>query len=118
MLLILPLQAWASAVMLGCAFSHPASVVAMIDVAGHEATMAADAACHETEPASDPTQSPASDSTCTHCAACYLASAGLVPTHDVATPAPAVSRLVSLADDTFTGFIPDSPERPPRPLAA
>ncbi|MBT9567438.1 MAG: hypothetical protein IV085_03990 [Thiobacillus sp.] len=113
MLLVLPLQGFASAAMLGCAFSHPAQTLqhafdmqAMTDDSG--------ATCHESEPTGKVSPSKA----CSHCAACYLASALLVPAIDIVTIVPATHRIVSLADDAFTGHIPDSPERPPRPYFA
>lgn len=110
LLLILPLQGFASATMLGCAFSHPAQ--AMQHALDEQAMMDDSAAtCHEPKPTG---KTPASHE-CTHCAACYLASALLVPALNIVPVAPAAHSIAPRADDAFTGFIPDSPERPPRP---
>lgn len=113
MLLVLPLQGFASAAMLGCAFSHPAQTMqhafemqAMTDDSGPM--------CRESKPTGK--LSPSQE--CTHCAACYLTSALLIPALEIATVALVVHRVVPLADDAFSGHIPDSPERPPRPLFA
>ncbi|OZA27225.1 MAG: hypothetical protein B7X93_09405 [Hydrogenophilales bacterium 17-61-9] len=107
--LALPVQAFASAAMLGCAFPHQAQTAhqksdkqAMPD--------AALAACHETEQTAP--SSAAHD--CKHCAACYLASALLVPAVDAPSVPAVTHNVIPHADDAFTGFIPDSPERPPR----
>lgn len=107
MMLALPLQAFASASMLGCTFSHQAVQESMA-MAGE-----AMAGCHESEPA----QSPAPHD-CKHCAACMLGSALPIPVV-ASVPALAVTphHPVSAAA-AFGGFVPDGPERPPRsPLA-
>lgn len=113
LLLAVPLQGFASAAMAGCAFSHPAQA---IQHASDKQAMMDDSAamCHEPKPAG---KVPTSHD-CTHCAACYLASALLVPTLDIAAIVPAAHRIAPRADDAFAGFIPDSPERPPRPFFA
>lgn len=109
MMLVLPVQTFASAAMLGCAFSHQGQTAhqksekqAMPD--------AAMAACHEPEQTAP--SSAAHD--CKHCAACYLASALLVPAVDATLILPVTYSVIPHADDAFIGFIPDSPERPPR----
>lgn len=113
MLLVMPLQAFASAAMLGCAFSHPAHVMQhAFDTQAMTGESAA--SCHESK--SDEKVPPSHD--CTHCAACYLASALLVPTLDIAPIVPAAHSIAPFTDDAFTGFIPDSPERPPRQISA
>ena len=110
MVLVLPVQSFASAAMLGCAFSHqgPSSAPQMAQTASTEALPA----CHTPEqPEAQPTQHD-----CKHCAACYMASALPIPaalTLLITSASPDV--MVPLAPRSFTGFIPDSPERPPRP---
>lgn len=102
LMLVLPLEAWASTTMLACAFSH--------GVPAQQAALSEMPPCHG-EP--QPDTAPA-DHTCTHCAACVLASAVPVPTtlalpvqlHG-AVPLPRLSAA-------FSGFIPEGPERPPR----
>lgn len=104
MMLILPLQAWASATMLGCAFSHQATAPSLV---------MADAGCHESEPDAPPAQHD-----CRHCAVCALAS--VLPIAASATPAimPAPHRFIPHPAASFSGFVPDGPERPPRPFLA
>lgn len=113
MMLVLPVQTFASAAMLGCAFSHqgPSSAAQMAQVASTEALPA----CHT--PA-QPDAKPAKHD-CKHCAACYMASA--LPIPSVFVPPMALhspSAIVPLAPSSFIGFIPDSPERPPRTPSA
>lgn len=110
MMLVLPVQAFASAAMLDCAFSHQGQTTHQ--ALGKQAlTDEAMATCHESEQA-DETPTPRN---CRHCTACYLSSALLVPTIDATPPVlPATHSVIPHADDTFIGFIPDSPERPPR----
>ncbi|MFP5417841.1 MAG: hypothetical protein ACLGHA_01670 [Gammaproteobacteria bacterium] len=118
LLAVLPLQGVAWAAMPGCAFVHPARATQQAPdqpVADTRASLIDSAAmCHEPQPEG---KAPTAHD-CTHCAACYLASALLLPARDIGSAAPAVNRVVSSADDAFTGFIPDSPERPPRPFFA
>ncbi len=111
LMLALPLQALASASMLGCAFAHPATVagVALVD-----ATMTTP--CHEAEPT--PAPAPAAQPDCKHCASCALASALPIPAADVPADVPAVCRYGDLSLQPFSGFVPDGPERPPRPTFA
>lgn len=109
MMLVLPVQAFASAAMLGCAFSHQGQTT-------HQALDkralpdAAAASCH----APDQTAPSPAVHDCTHCAACYLASALLMPAVDAAPIFPVTHSVIPHADDAFTGFIPDNLERPPR----
>ena len=103
-MLALPLQAFASASMLGCMFSHPAAAepMAMADA------MMAD--CHEPEQP----DSPPAQHDCKHCAACALASALPVPVTDSVVIMPLRHRFTPSPATAFSGFIPDGPERPPR----
>lgn len=108
MMLALPLQAFASASMLGCAFSHQAAAepMAMADemLAG----------CHEPEqPDAPPLQHD-----CKHCAVCALASALPIPASDMPVILPAVHPYPSHPAAAFSGFVPEGPERPPRPSLA
>ncbi len=104
MMLALPLQAIASASMLGCAFSHQAVAepVAMADemMAG----------CHETERP----DAPSSRHDCNHCAVCALASSVPIPASDMPVILPAVHPYPSHPAAAFSGFVPEGPERPPR----
>jgi hypothetical protein len=106
LMLALPLQAFASASMLGCALSHQAVVL--------ESAMADDpmamAGCHESQhPDAPPTQHD-----CKHCAACYLASALPIPAFAAPAVMPVSTAFIAHSAASFSGFIPDGPERPPR----
>lgn len=109
MMLVLPVQTFASAATLGCAFSHQGPGIAQ-QMAQLDSTEALPA-CHTPEQA-DP--QPAQHD-CQHCAACYMASALAIPSIFI-PPATALSQsaIVPFAPPSFIGFIPDSPERPPR----
>ena len=109
MMLVLPVQTFASAATLGCAFSHqgPGTAQQMAQADSAEVLPA----CHTPEqPEPKPTQHD-----CKHCAACYMASALAIPSIFV-PPVKALSQsaIVPFAPLSFIGFIPDSPERPPR----
>lgn len=109
-MLALPVQTFASVVMLGCAFLHQEPAV-------HQGLAMADemtAACHEdTLPDTQPTSH-----NCTHCAACYLTSALAIPYAAAASIASVSHRVIPYADAAFIGFIPAGPERPPRTTIA
>lgn len=110
LMLILPLQTFASAGMLGFAFVHPATLTLERVVAVDEVM----AVCHEQQSE----KAPAAQHNCKHCAVCALALVLPVPT--IATPAliPDADRFAPQRAARFSGFIPDGPERPPRtPLA-
>lgn len=109
LMLALPLQALASASMLGCTFAHPATVAQLVP-----ADAAMTTPCHEPEP----TSAPVTQHDCKHCASCALASALPIPAADVPAVVPAVSRYSLLPIQPFSGFVPDGPERPPRPSLA
>ncbi|MHB1143367.1 MAG: hypothetical protein ACYCZS_00525 [Thiobacillus sp.] len=108
LMLALPVQTFASASMLGCAFSHQA--------AGEQRAMADElmAGCHESE---QPDASPAQHD-CTHCAVCALASALPIPATDTLTVMPVRQSYTSHPAASFSGFVPEGPERPPRPSLA
>jgi hypothetical protein len=105
LMLALPLQAFASAsAMLGCTGSHPA--------AAEHAAMTDEmmAACHDHKQSdSAPVQHD-----CKHCAACALAAALPVPAAAASAIMPTATRFIPYPAASFSGFIPDGPERPPR----
>lgn len=108
LMLALPLQGFASASMRGCTLSDPAPEPEVTAVG-----MMAD--CHETEPSD---HHPRAQHDCKHCAACALGAALPVPVAGTAAIAPAPSRYAAQPDSVFSGFVPDGPERPPRPILA
>jgi putative hemolysin len=106
LMLALPLQTFASAAMQSCMAPHPVlpEQVAMADA------MMAD--CHEHKQSDS---APAQQHNCKHCAVCALASALPVPAAaDTLAIVPATTRFISHPAASFSGFIPDGPERPPR----
>jgi hypothetical protein len=106
LMLILPLQGFASASMLGCMLTPVPEQ--------RNAEPMLMAGCHESGHSDD---APTSHSD-THCAICALATA--LPASFCPSPAlaPTTLRFVTLPIAAFDGFIPDGPERPPRlPLA-
>lgn len=107
LMLALPVQAFASAAaMLGCAL--PQQDTAQTMVMAEEGM----AGCHESEPSA-----PAAHD-CKHCTACVLASALPIPSSDTPVIVPASTRYIPHAAASFSGFVPEGPERPPRtPLA-
>jgi hypothetical protein len=109
LMLVLPLQAVASAAMLDCMHSHPATVEPMPMAEPMADEMAA--TCHE-RPQSD--GAPAAQHGCKHCAACALASALPAPSSAAPAVLPHPARYAPHAAESFSGFIPDGPERPPR----
>ena len=105
LILAMPLQAFSAASMLGCAFSHPAAMEPM--------AMADDmmAGCHEPEqPDAPPVQHD-----CKHCAVCALASTPPIPASDMPLIMPVTHYFTSQPAAPFSGFVPEGPERPPRP---
>lgn len=115
LMLVLPVQTFASAVMLGCLSAHPATV---IQVVAADDAMAVDgdmATCHE--PATQHKQSK-QQSTCKHCAVCALASALAGPVMGERVNLSEPDRYQPAAEVHFSGFIPDGPERPPQAILA
>jgi hypothetical protein len=105
-MLALPLQALASAGMLACALAQPD--------AHHEMAMGDGDGCHDSEVPEHP--APSHD--CKHCAACALGSVLPAPSAErVADSLPAAGPAAH-PDAGYAGFIPDGPERPPRPFLA
>lgn len=103
LMLGLPVQTFAAASMLVCAAGHPAPL-------GHHATAATESmsGCHEPEP------SPPQSHDCKHCTVCALASALPIPVSATARWAADAPTFQPLAAVSFSGYIPDGPERPPR----
>lgn len=101
-MLVLPVQGYAAASMLMCASAHQAVPAQM--TAADEAM----AGCHESEP------SPPQSRDCKHCTLCALASALAIPAIDTLRQAPVDRYWLPPSAVTFSGFIPDGPERPPR----
>ena len=114
MMLALPVQAFASAALLGCEFARLGGEAApAMDMAGMHHAMGD---CHEAVP--EQSSAPAGEHQCSHCAACYLAAAFLVTpaAATLAVTPPHTPHLQRI--EPFSGFIPEGPERPPRtPLA-
>jgi hypothetical protein len=103
LMLALPLQGWASASMLACLpGGAPVSPAA---------TAPAMTGCHEQAPEDVP---PPAQHDCQHCAACVLASALPIPFTDTPAIVPVSTRYIPQPAATFSGFIADGPERPPR----
>jgi hypothetical protein len=94
--------------MLGCTLSQPVAEPMVMT----EGTMAG---CHEAEPSDH--HAPAQHD-CKHCAACALGTALPVPAADSVAITPAPHRYASQPAVLFSGFVPDGPERPPRPTLA
>ena len=106
LMLGLPVQTFASASMLVCVSAHQAMPAQM--VMADEAM----AGCHEPEPSTPQSHE------CKHCTVCALASALPIPATDSVRWTATVPQFQPPSVVTFSGFIPDGPERPPRtPLA-
>jgi hypothetical protein len=104
MMLALPLQAFASAAMIGCSMMQHAAMPSL-------ASDTEMSGCHESAPQPD---SSTSQHSCAHCAACYLTSIPLLPTVSPLSALPTVSAMIPHATTSFSGFIPEGPKRPPR----
>lgn len=104
MMLALPLQAFASAAMIGCSMMQHAAMAS-------QASDSEMSGCHETAPQPD---SPTSQHSCAHCAVCYLSSIPLLPAAATLSALLAASTMIPHAAISFSGFIPEGPKRPPR----
>jgi hypothetical protein len=110
LMLALPLQAFASAALLGCEFARQGSADKVsMDMADMDRAMSG---CHDA-PAEN-SSTPVGEHQCSHCAACYLATAIPIPVSTTAlmSPIPFIPHLQRA--ESFSGFIPNGPERPPR----
>jgi hypothetical protein len=104
-MLSLPLQALAAGSMLGCVLDavsahQPAEPMQM-------------AACHESDESGQHDSAP-TPHTCKHCAACALAATLPASLSASLALAPTAQRFMMPPAASFSGFIPGSPERPPR----
>lgn len=104
-MLALPLQALASAAMLACAVPQADVAHVMAAADGH--------GCHD----SGAPEIPAPTHDCKHCAACALGAMLPIPGTDRAAALPVAGPAAHPAG-VYAGFIPDGPERPPRPFLA
>ncbi|MEW6133505.1 MAG: hypothetical protein AB1591_10150 [Pseudomonadota bacterium] len=110
MMLILPLQAFASVTLLGCEFARLGGEAApVMDMAGMPHAIGD---CHESAP--EQSGAPADEHQCSHCAACYLAGAFPLPAAVTTAVAPIPHTPHLRTAEPFSGFIPEGPERPPR----
>jgi hypothetical protein len=110
LMLLLPLQAFAAAGMVGCLFGHmPATERTATD---SEMT----AGCHQA--AAEQAGTLEVEHQCDHCAACALASALPIPATGVVAIVPVSNGVTSRAATPFCGYVADGPERPPRPFLA
>lgn len=108
LMLALPVQAFAYSGMQACLLSDQGAAEQMA-MSSEAMSMAG---CHEADPPQH--QGLPAQHECKFCAACALASA--LPIEFVGSP-PVVPIARSFAPQpavSFSGFIPDSPERPPR----
>ena len=115
LMLVLPVQTFASAIMLGCLSAHPATLIQAVSAEEAMSVDPAMATCHE--PATQHTSSE-QPSTCKHCAVCALASALAGPVMGEGVSLPEPDRYQPVAEARFSGFIPDGPERPPQVFLA
>jgi len=104
MMLVLPLQGFAAAAMIGCSMTQHAAM-------SSQASDTEMSGCHESAPQPD---SPTSQHSCAHCAVCYLTSIPLLPVAATLSALPAASTMIPHSSKPFSGFIPEGPERPPR----
>jgi hypothetical protein len=109
LMLALPLQAFAGAAMLDCMLAQPAAPTDAGD-AGHDM-----AGCHEDDA---PVLPDGGGHACAQCAACLLAGALPIPALHAAAVVPAARDYPSPPAEIFEGFLPEGPERPPRPRLA
>lgn len=101
-MLALPVQTFASAAMMSCALPQQDTAQTMVMV---EDGMAG---CHE------PEQSAPTSHNCKHCTACALASALPIPSSETPVIVPVPTRYFPHPAASFSGFVPEGPERPPR----
>jgi len=106
MMLVLPVQTFASGAMLGCTHDAQRSSSEMI---GMDMTTVTMPACHESQHPATPAKHD-----CKHCAACYLSAALPIPSAMIVPVALPAQSVIVQAPASFIGFIPDSPDRPPR----
>ena len=100
LMLALPLQGYAAATMLSCAFGH----------GGAPAAVEAAPSCHTPE-APD---APPARHDCAHCAVCLHATALPIPVLPALPGAPGVRDYAPTLATVPASHVPDGPERPPR----
>jgi len=110
LMLALPMQAFAYSAMQASMFSTQGAAEPM---AMPDETMSM-GGCHTP----DHSQSLPAQHECKICAACALASALPIEFTDSTPVVPIAHSFVSHAAESFSGFIPDGPDRPPRPFLA
>jgi hypothetical protein len=110
LMLALPVQAFAYSGMQACLFPDQGMAEPMV-MSGEDMRMAG---CHTP----DHPHHPPAQHECKFCAACALASA--LPIEFAGNPpiVPIAHRFAPQPAASFSGFIPDGPERPPRPPLA
>jgi len=109
MMLVLPVQTFASAAMLGCTHQGPSSAPEMAGMVMTAATMPA---CHEPQHPAAPAKHD-----CKRCAACYLSAALPIPSAVIVPIALPAQSVIVQPPASFVGFISDSPDRPPRTIS-
>ena len=112
LMLALPMQAFAYTAMQVCLFSDRAAAEPM---AMPGEAMEGMAGCH-TMP--DQPHRPPLQHECKYCAACALASALPIEFAAGTRVVPIAHRFALQPAAAFSGFIPDGPDRPPRPFLA
>jgi len=108
LMLTLPVQAFAYAAMQGCSIPDQGAAEHM--------AMPGEAMAHCHEPAQPDSPSPQHE--CKFCAACGLASALPIEFAGSTPVVPIVRGFGAQPAASFSGFIPDGPERPPRTTLA
>ncbi len=108
LMLALPLQAFAYTAMQACMFSDRGAAEQMA-MSGEAMEGMTD--CHTTP---DPPHSPPAQHECKYCAACALASALPIDFTGGTPVVPIAHSFALLPAASFSGFIPDGPDRPPR----
>jgi len=113
LLLTLPVQAFAYSAMRVCILSDQAAMEQMTAMPDDAMAMAD---CH----APDQPHHPSDQHECKFCAACALATALPIGFADGVPVVPIAHRYAPqpAAAASFSGFIPDSPDRPPRTALA
>ncbi|MGE5318728.1 MAG: hypothetical protein ACM3KD_00975 [Hyphomicrobiaceae bacterium] len=110
LMLTLPLQAFAYSAMQVCTIVDQGAAE-QVAMPGEGMAMAG---CHTPD---HPHSSPAQHE-CKYCAACALASALPIELAGSTPVVPLAHSFASQPAASFSGFIPDGPERPPRPSLA
>ncbi|KAB8047885.1 hypothetical protein GCN78_21050 [Janthinobacterium rivuli] len=114
LIVAVPLQAAAAGAMRTCAASPAVAVAAACQ---HQAAQSA-AVPHNADTPEENTKPPAKHAACGACSSCCLGTL-MAPCPALPAAACTGAQQVAIATATMlTGFIPDGPRRPPRPLSA